>query len=171
VAPSVLIESRISGITELATLRRVAECLSGARWNARVADPLVDSVRQAILEGRDPLGEAYTRMVAPTVRRGYGATFTPAAVVQSMLGWARSQRTRFARIVDPGAGSGRFVLAAARVFPDSEIVAIEKDSEIARLLRANVAAAGLAGRVRGGLLGAAVRRTEPSPGGGYPGCF
>lgn len=138
----------MTSITDRAILRRVAERLADTRRSPRSPDPLVEGVRQAIAKGCDPLGEAYTRIVTPAARRDYGATFTPAAVVQSMLRWARSQGTAFARIVDPGAGSGRFVLAAARVFPDAEIIAVEKDPEIAQLLRANIAAAGLARRVR-----------------------
>ncbi len=141
-------ETGTAHITDRVSLRRVVERLTNVRSSQRSPDPLVEGVRQAIAEGRDPLGDAYTRIVAPADRRYYGATFTPTSVVQSMLRWARSQGTPFARIVDPGAGSGRFVLAASRVFPDAEVIAVEKDAEIARLLRANIAAAGLAERVR-----------------------
>ncbi|MBM3564698.1 MAG: methyltransferase [Alphaproteobacteria bacterium] len=135
-------------IANRADLRRVANHLANLTQNARVKDPFIAGVREVIADGHDPLGDTYARVVSPSVRRNYGATFTPIAVVQSMLHWAKSQRIRIARIVDPGAGSGRFVLAAARAFPNAEIVAVEKNSEIAKLLQANVAAADIAKQVQ-----------------------
>ena len=47
-----------------------------------------------------------------------------------------------ARIVDPGAGSGRFILTAGAAFPNAELVAVETDPLAALMLRANLHARG-----------------------------
>jgi hypothetical protein len=52
----------------------------------------------------------------------------------------------FAQVVDVGAGTGRFALAAGAAFPKAEIVAIERDPVCALLLRANLAVAGMTAR-------------------------
>jgi hypothetical protein len=49
-------------------------------------------------------------------------------------------------VVDPGAGSGRFLVAAGRCFPEAELVASELDPVAAVLARGHLAAAGLADR-------------------------
>lgn len=76
-----------------------------------------------------------------------GATYTPPAIVAAMLGWADG-RVRPARVVDPGAGSGRFVVAAGRHYPEAELVAVDVDPLASILARGHLAAAGLAGRAR-----------------------
>ena len=53
-----------------------------------------------------------------------------------MTEWARENGTPV-RVVDPGAGSGRFMFAAATAFPEAELVAIESDPLAALTLRAN----------------------------------
>ena len=103
--------------------------------------------RSPLLGERDVLGEFYSRIVPAEQRRAQGATFTPPQVVRAMVGWANAQGVTFERIIDPGAGSGRFVLGAAQVFPDAHIIAVENDPYIVNLLRANVAIAGLTKRV------------------------
>lgn len=136
-------------IADQGTLFRTAEHLLHSSGRAqKTPDSLTVSVRRSIARGDDPLGDSYSRLVSPELRREQGATFTPPAVVNAMLRWARAQGGRIARVVDPGAGSGRFTLAAARAFPRAEIIAVEKDPDVARLLHANVAAARLTGRVR-----------------------
>ena len=52
-----------------------------------------------------------------------------------------------ARIVDPGAGSGRFLAAAAGRFPLSQLIAVETDPVAALMLRAMAEARGFAGRL------------------------
>ena len=47
---------------------------------------------------------------------------------------------------DAGAGSGRFLLAAARRFPNAKLVAVETDPLALAILRANLAVRGLARR-------------------------
>ena len=63
-----------------------------------------------------------------------------------MIAWAADEGIP-ARIVDPGAGSGRFLLAAGKVFRDAELVAVETDPLAALMLRANAAALNMAGRL------------------------
>lgn len=63
-----------------------------------------------------------------------------------MVNWAASEGTP-QRVVDPGAGSGRFLFAAGRVFPHAELVAVESDPLAALVLRANAAALGMADRL------------------------
>lgn len=63
-----------------------------------------------------------------------------------MVNWA-AERAVPARIVDPGAGSGRFLLAAGKAFPDAELIAVEIDPLAALTLRANAAALKLAERL------------------------
>jgi SAM-dependent methyltransferase len=107
----------------------------------------VREVREAIAAGHDPLGDAFTSLRSSEVRRPLGATYTPAEIVASMLAWAGGEG-RPERVVDPGAGSGRFAGAAGRRFPDAEIVAVEIDPLAAILARAHIAAAGLSRRSR-----------------------
>ncbi len=104
-----------------------------------VLDPgeLVSAIRQ----GDDPLGDAFVRLRSPKQRRPLGAVYTPQGIVEAMVGWIAGKEQP-ARIVDPGAGSGRFVLQAGRVIPDASLVAIELDPLAALLCRANLTAAG-----------------------------
>ncbi|MEJ7763462.1 MAG: hypothetical protein WKF80_11785, partial [Thermomicrobiales bacterium] len=53
-----------------------------------------------------------------------------------------------ARVVDPGTGSGRFLVAAGRAFPSAELVGIDLDPFAALLARGHLAAAGMADRAR-----------------------
>lgn len=91
--------------------------------------------------GGDPLGDAFLRLRSPKQRRPLGAVYTPPGIVEAMVGWIAG-REQPARVVDPGAGSGRFVLQAGRVFPDASLVAVELDPLAALLCRANLTAAG-----------------------------
>ena len=107
------------------------------------------ALRVEIAIGGDPLGEAFARIRAAKLRRALGATYTPPAIVQAMLAWSTRQAgVSPERVVDPGAGSGRFLLAAAPRFPDAALIGIEIDPVAALLLRANLAAAGLSARAR-----------------------
>lgn len=58
-----------------------------------------------------------------------------------MLDWAESVRTPD-RVIEPGVGSGRFLLAAARRFPNASLIGVETDPVAALLARATLAAAG-----------------------------
>ncbi|WP_202567686.1 methyltransferase [Agreia sp. COWG] len=107
--------------------------------------PNVDELRAAILCGDDPLGDAYAEIMSPADRRPLGQTYTPAPIIESMLAWAQRRPTP-ARIVDPGAGSGRYLLAAARAFPGASLIALEIDALSGLMLRANIRAAGFSDR-------------------------
>lgn len=115
--------------------------------HSRPHDVLVNTTKRRLLAGYDMLGESYCQIVPAEQRRAQGATFTPPHVVRAMVAWAKTQGVTFERIIDPGAGSGRFVLAAAQAFPAAHIVAVEKDPHIGNILRANIALAGFAKRV------------------------
>ncbi len=107
---------------------------------------LADELRDRIRAGGDPLGEAFCRIRTPRERRDQGATYTPPAIVDNMLAWTARHKSP-ARVVDPGAGSGRFILAAARQFPDADLVAVETDPLATLILRANAEVHGLSERL------------------------
>ena len=108
-------------------------------------DRLHETMR-AIAGGSDPLGDAFCRLRSAKSRRRQGAVYTPTPIVRSMITWAATEGNP-SRVVDPGAGSGRFLFAAGRVFPDAELFAVESDPLAALLLRANAAALGMADRL------------------------
>lgn len=115
-----------------------------AAQGVSASDALVERAYAGILHGDDPLGEAFGVLRSAAERRPLGATYTPAPIVSAMTNWAASRNP--VRIVDPGAGTGRFVVAAGRRFPSVELVAVEIDPLASLLLRAHLAAAGLADR-------------------------
>jgi adenine-specific DNA-methyltransferase len=101
---------------------------------------------ERIKASADPLGTAFCRLRSAETRRNLGATYTPSTIVSSMLRWARSQKVEPMRIVEPGAGSARFLLAAGRRFKTAELIAIEVDPLPAMIARGNLAAAGFTNR-------------------------
>lgn len=107
----------------------------------------VESIRRKIQQGRDPLGDRFTALRSAADRRPMGATYTPQAIVDHMVSWAVANG-KPVRVVDPGAGSSRFLLAAGPRFPEAELVAVEIDPLAALVSRANLTAAGLAQRSR-----------------------
>jgi hypothetical protein len=62
-----------------------------------------------------------------------------------MLNWAANQ-TQPKRVIDPGTGSGRFLVAAGRKFSKAWLLGIENDPLAAILARGHLASAGLAER-------------------------
>lgn len=107
----------------------------------------VERVRREIQQGQDPLGDRFAALRSAAERRPMGATYTPLGIVDYMVTWAQANG-RPVRVVDPGAGSGRFLLRSAPRFSEAELVAIEIDPLAALLSRGNLAAAGLAQRSR-----------------------
>jgi adenine-specific DNA-methyltransferase len=105
----------------------------------------VRALRAAILAGNDPLGTRFCELRTPEERRSQGATYTPKPIVDAMVEWAK-RRGCPARIVDPGAGSGRFLIAAGKAFGSAKLIAVELDPLAALLVRANLAVVGLAER-------------------------
>ncbi len=133
----------------------VAICLGARRidgWSAeeksvaaspkRIADSLIARFRHEILRGGDPLGEALCRLRAPEIRREYGATYTPLPVVNAMVAWVKATRQKPDRIIEPGVGSARFLLRAAKEFPSASLLGVEADPISAIIARANLATVG-----------------------------
>ncbi len=115
---------------------------------ARKADaapsPLLDTdlfrIRAAILEGEDPLGTALCAIRPAEARRLTGAIYTPSALANPMVSWILSQNPE--RVVDAGAGSGRFTLEIVRRAPHIYAVAIDADPVASLLTRAGLAVLG-----------------------------
>jgi len=113
----------------------------------KVSRAVVAQVRKDILVGLDPLGERFCEIRSAELRREVGAVYTPAPIVDAMLAWASIYHLTPDRVVDAGAGSGRFTAAAARCFPLAELVAVETDPLAALLLRANATVLGFVDRL------------------------
>lgn len=107
---------------------------------------LLSKLRHRIQQGSDPLGEAFCRVRTPEIRRPHGATYTPEPIIGAMLKWASSRAPRPSRIVDPGVGSARFLVAAGRQFPAARLVGVDVDPLAAMLARAHLAVAGFSDR-------------------------
>lgn len=114
----------------------------------RFPAPVVSHVRAMIEQGEDFLGDVFSSVRSAEDRRKQGATYTPKIVVDAMTEWAKTQIDSPSHIVDPGAGSGRFLFAAAKTFPRAKLVAVEIDPLATLLIRANAAVLGLTKRVR-----------------------
>jgi len=110
------------------------------------ASKLVIEFKRRIRLSEDPLGEIFCFLRSPKQRRVQGATYTPRPLVETMVEWAATKERNPARIVEPGVGSAAFLRAAAKIFPNSELVGIEVDPLAALIARANLAASGLARR-------------------------
>lgn len=108
---------------------------------------LLAATRGLIAVGADPLGEAFCALRSADSRRSLGATYTPGAIVEAMIAWAKGENRNPKRIVDAGAGSGRFTIAAAKAFPLASLIAVELDAVAALLLRANAAVHGITSRL------------------------
>ncbi|SEC38673.1 Methyltransferase domain-containing protein [Nocardioides exalbidus] len=107
----------------------------------------VNELRAAILAGMDPLGDAFCRIRSAEDRRPQGQTYTPAPIVNAMIAWTLTQPSP-ARVVDPGVGSARFLLAAATAHPDAELIGADLDPIAGLMARANLATAGHSERAR-----------------------
>ena len=102
--------------------------------------------RDRIRAGEDPLGDTFCVLRDPPRRRVLGQTFTPPVVIESMIAWVAGTGIRPARIVDPGSGSARMLLAAGRRWPQAALAGVEIDPLAAIVGRASLAAAGFASR-------------------------
>lgn len=107
----------------------------------------VKVIREKIIQGHDPLGEGFCQYRSAVERREKGAVYTPKKIVKAMFDWAE-QRVDPRRIIDPGVGSGRFIIEAGRRFPQAELIGFEVDPLVALIARGNLAAAGLAERAK-----------------------
>ena len=129
-----------------ATLTKGEYQLLGPDYSVDISSVELRAIRARIKAGHDPLGEGFAEVRSASARRNDGAVYTPTAIVGSMVAWARDTCDP-TRIVDPGAGSGRFILRAAGAFPRARLVAIEKDPLAALMLRANAVVFGVAKRL------------------------
>lgn len=102
----------------------------------------VQTVRPGVLRGSDPLGDFFVESISARDRRAQGATFTPQWLIDLQLDQIASKADP-ARVVDAGAGTGRYALAAARRWPRAKVIAVEKDSALAEAARINAKMAGL----------------------------
>jgi adenine-specific DNA-methyltransferase len=103
------------------------------------------ATESAIREGADPLGEAFCRLRDAATRRAVGAVYTPAQLIGPMVDWALGQKPD--RVIDCGAGSGRFLAEVLRREPAIEAVAIDTDPVATLMTRAMLAVMG-ASKVR-----------------------
>ncbi len=122
--------------------KREAALLDGA---PDIPGDLIAATLEKIGEGGDPPGEAFCELCPAALRREDGAAYTPSAIVKAMLSWAESVGEPD-RVIDPGAGSGCFLLEAGRRFPRALLIAVEHDPLAALTTRANLATAGMADR-------------------------
>jgi hypothetical protein len=127
-------------------------CLSAAERHLVPRTQIVPArelktIREAIRAGKDPLGEAFCRIRSSEERRNSGATYTPKPIIDAMITWAAATDPAPQRIVDPGSGSGRFLSAAAEVFPKADLIAVEIDPLATLMTRANAAVLGYAQRL------------------------
>jgi hypothetical protein len=113
----------------------------------KFSKPQLAAIRARIRAGGDPLGDLFCELRSPEVRREQGAIYTPKAIIDAMIAWAAEQITPPARIVDPGAGSGRFLIAAAKTFPKAKLIAVEVDPLASLMMRANAAVLGFSDRL------------------------
>jgi hypothetical protein len=130
-------------------LRRVAAALSRGDQTCELEEGelALGPIRAAIRRGDDPLGTWFCELRSSAARREDGATYTPALIVSAMTAWAVSQSPAPQRIVDPGCGSGRYLMAAAVSFPKAQLIAIEIDPLARMLLKANAVVCGFADRL------------------------
>lgn len=100
----------------------------------------VQAVREAIMKGLDPIGEAICGLRPMAERRRLGAFYTPSGIVQAMVAWALDRDP--VRLIDPGCGSGRFAAEATRRDPGLEVVAVDVDPLATLACRAVLATLG-----------------------------
>ena len=114
--------------------------------SATIESRLIPPLERLIHRGEDPLGEWFCQLRSPAVRRSSGATYTPTTIIDAMISWSQRTDSPVERVVDPGSGSGRFLVKAAAAFPTAQLIAIEKDPLASLMTRANLASKGLADR-------------------------
>lgn len=112
-----------------------------ARRGVTAAPGDVAEAKRMILAGADPLGDWFCRLRSAAERRGVGAVYTPAELVEPMVHWLLDQVP--ARVVDAGSGSGRFSVAVARKAPELSLVAADLDPVATLMTRGSLAALGV----------------------------
>jgi len=107
-----------------------------------VSSNVIQMLRSSICRGEDPLGDVFCKLRSPASRRPLGATYTPKHIVESMITWAAEFKVP-EQVIDPGVGSGRFLIEAGRRFSSAQLVGVELDPVAAILARGCLSAAGL----------------------------
>jgi hypothetical protein len=114
-------------------------------WRRRVKAPtqtVIQEFAESIRAGNDPLGDSLQELLGATRRRERGAVYTPRVVVDRMLAWGGAAGVP-SRVVDPGTGSGRFLVSALRTFGSKvPLIGIEIDPRASLIARANLCALG-----------------------------
>jgi adenine-specific DNA-methyltransferase len=110
--------------------------------------PHLNGLRARVEARADPLGDAFGRLRSPEQRRPLGQTYTPAPIVNAMVAWAEDQAVDVTRVVDPGVGSARYLVASGHRFPNAKLIGSEIDPLAALIARANLAVAGMAERAQ-----------------------
>jgi adenine-specific DNA-methyltransferase len=105
-----------------------------------------DWFRRQIRAGNDPLGDTFCALRSPEERRPSGAVYTPSAIIQPMIAWASARDTVPQRVIDPGVGSARFLLAAGKAFPHAALLGFDTDPLATGIARANLAVRGMGKR-------------------------
>lgn len=139
----------------LAALGAVARAVAGdhvpKEWPATVrswamAGPqpptaIVDAVLSALERDEDALGALYNTSISAANRRRLGTVFTPPALVEHMFQLVENELGGVAPavVVDPGAGVGAFTIAAAKTWPDAQIIASDINPVTLGLLGARLA--------------------------------
>ena len=121
-------------------VKEEARLLTGA---PTLPQDFVRKIKARIQANGDPLGDAFCAIRTAAERRTTGAIYTPKQIVTSMFDWAASVGVP-ARVIEPGAGSGRFLMEAARRFPKAELIAVESDPLASLMARANLSVIGKA---------------------------
>lgn len=116
------------------------DLVHAVRFNSPRHRDETESIRDAIRGGADPLGDELLAVRPSAERRGVGAFYTPASIVEPMVRWAMERRP--ARVVDAGCGSGRYAASVVRREPDLPVVAIDLDPLATLLTRANLSILG-----------------------------
>ena len=144
-------EQELAAVALALGAREVVPWSEAERVLATAAPTLAATVaarfREQIVAGLDPLGDVFCALRSSAERRSQGATYTPLPIVRAMLAWA-GEHGRPDRVVDPGAGSGRFAVNAGRSFPHARLVAVEMDPLAALLARGHLAAGGFQARAQ-----------------------
>jgi predicted RNA methylase len=68
-----------------------------------------------------------SRKISSTEDKICRGTGTPSAIIRAMVKWARTRQKIPQRIVDPGVGSARFLIAAGKALPAAELIGVEMD--------------------------------------------
>lgn len=120
--------------------RRVSEAMRKLGRGAAIGD--IQDFFPQVLSGGDPLGDFFVETVSAGERRIHGATFTPPWLIDLQLDQIAAKCSP-RRVIDAGAGTGRYAVRAAQRWPHAEIVAIERDPVLAEAILINAQAVGL----------------------------